>query len=546
MKLSPYSFRERYQSIQKMSTEKFDLLIIGGGINGAGIAREACLRGMKVALVEARDYAEGTSSRSSKLIHGGVRYLENLEFHLVFEALNERSKLLEMAPHLVHPLRFLIPIFEESRVSFFKMKLGLWLYDLLALFKSPESHEVLSKKDILSEYPWLKQEGLKGGLRYSDAYMDDDRLVFETLRSAHQTNNLTSANYVKVIELLGGSSGQVKRVKVKDQWDQREFEIKADQIVSAVGPWTDELRARFDQKGQAVLRPTKGVHLTFLRERFPLKSAVVMGVEERIVFAIPRHEMVIVGTTDTDYKNSPQEVSVALDDVQYLLEVLNSYFPKAHLTQEDIIGSYAGVRPLVKDDSATEGKTSREHSIWTESNEVTYVSGGKYTTYRLISEEVIKKILPFYSYEKQVQWLRSKSYSSLNPLVTDEFIKNKNELISNLLNQCSWLEKNEAEWLVDRYGQEALCFKEQFGDKSYYEYEVLYAVRNTSCLSLKDFYFRRTPFVLSRPDHGLSLLPIILPIWKSLFSLSEEDLTAQVDELKKEIAISVNWKNSFP
>lgn len=398
-----FSPADRTAHLQRLQNQVFDLVIVGGGINGAGIARDACLRGMKVALIEARDFASGTSSKSSKLIHGGIRYLENFEFGLVFEALSERKKLLESAPHLVHPLRFYIPLYQGGRVGMTKMGLGMWAYDALALFDAPESHDRWTAKESVQMIPSLQPEGLLGGYTYSDAYMDDDRLVFETLRAANE-KDFTAASYVKAVGCQQNEDGHIVALKAQDQRSQNEFWIRGRHFVSTVGPWTDELGSSLFKDWQKKLRPTKGVHLTFTRDRFPLPSAVVMAAEERIVFAIPRHEMVIVGTTDTDFKGDLNSVRAEPEDVEYLLGVVEKYFPGLKITQQDIVASYAGVRPLVKDDASSEGKTSREHTILTDSHNVTYVMGGKYTTYRLIAEQAVDEILKHWPISERVRY----------------------------------------------------------------------------------------------------------------------------------------------
>ncbi len=546
--MKKFSLKERDLAIDQFLNEEFDLLIIGGGINGAGIARDACLRGMKVALIEAGDFSQGTSSKSSKLIHGGIRYLENAEFGLVNEALSERSKLFCMAPHLVYPLRFLIPVYEDSRVTPFKLSLGMWLYDAFSFAGASELHESLDPNEIICEYPFLKSQGLKKGFRYSDAYMDDDRLVLETLRSAYQTGLLAAANYVKAIEFTKNQNGVVDKVKIKDELSQKEFTIKATHVVAAVGPWSDQLRALIDNKGDKIkpmLRPTKGVHITFERSRFPLSTAVVMGVQERIVFAIPRHDMVIVGTTDTDFLGEPSHVVATKEDINYLLDVVDQYFPEAKLTAEDIIASYAGLRPLIDDGALTEGKTSREHSIWTESSGVTFVAGGKYTTYRLIAQDVVDHVIEFFSVSQRASWQRSQSDRPLNSRVSSDLLQNRVALAEKLLSQSSLLSLKEAQWLIDRHGQEALFFVSQYGQRSYMAYEALYAIDNTMCLSLRDLYFRRIPLVLSRRCHGLDELTLLAEIWKSSFGLTDKQVELGIAELKKQLEIEFQWKNEL-
>ena len=399
-----FSFDSRQKYWNDLGQSEFVLVIIGGGINGAGVARDASSRGMKVVVVEAHDFASGSSSRSSKLIHGGIRYLENMEFKLVFEALNERTKLFQIAPHLVHPLRFMIPLYEDSRVGMFKMGLGMWLYDALSLFQAPEMHERLSADQSFERMPLLEKNHLKGSYVYSDAYTDDDRLVHETLRSAHEMGAI-ALNYVKAIKANFDSSGRIQSVVVQDTLTGKEKSIRAKHVVGSVGPWTDLLGEDFFPQWKKVLRPTKGIHITVSRERLPLSSAVVMAAEksDRIVFGIPRHEMVILGTTDTDFNQNPGEVVSTAEDVKYLLGVVHQYFPGANLKAEDIMATYAGVRPLVNDGSSVEGKVSREHTIWTlEDRHMTFVAGGKYTTYRLMAQEVVDKVLKMFLAKRHI------------------------------------------------------------------------------------------------------------------------------------------------
>ena len=548
-----FSFEDRNQALNDLATRDFDLIIIGGGINGAGVARDAVLRGMKVALIEASDFASGTSSRSSKLVHGGIRYLENLEFHLVFEALNERTRLFQMAPHLVHPLRFMMPLYQGGRVGMFKMSLGMWLYDALSLFETPEMHERLNAAESFERQPLLQQKDLLGSYVYSDAYMDDDRLVFETLRSARGPL-LSCANFVRAIgaefssieQSSKDSAQKVVGVKCRDEKTGKTFSIHGRHVISTVGPWTDELGEQMFKKWDKVLRPTKGVHLTFEKKRFPLSSAVVMGAESRIVFGIPRHEMVIVGTTDTDFQGDPAKVSTTPEDVKYLLGVVEKYFPGAKLTDQDIVATYAGVRPLVKDDSESEGKTSREHSIWTDQHDVTFVAGGKYTTYRLISEQAVDHCLKHLSIEDRIQYRAGASSSPLNPLVTLESMEQNPERKAKIL-QTTRLSDEEATWLVDRHGGEADEILERYGfDLTYWEYEALHAIDQTMCLHLVDFFTRRVPLVLSRPDHGTSLVKVLLPHFSARLGWSSETAQKEVQTLETYLEREFAWRKSFP
>jgi len=549
-----FSFVERDKWISKFERETYDLIIIGGGITGAGVARDAASRGMKVALIEARDFAFGTSSRSSKLIHGGIRYLENLEFRLVFEALSERRLLFENAPHLVHPLRFVLPLYRGGRVGMFKMGLGMWLYDALSLFEAPEPHERLSASETMLRLPLLKESDLLGSYVYSDAYMDDDRLVLETLRSAADFG-AEAVNYVRATGAIKeASGGRLIGVLAEDVIGRRPLKIFGRHIISTVGPWTDELASRLIDSWKNILRPSKGVHLTFSRDRIPLQQAVVMAAdhEKRIVFGIPRHEMVIVGTTDTDFQSDPSEVTTNSEDVSYLLRVANEYFPGAKLTADDIIATYAGVRPLVDDGSESESKTSREHLILRDPRNVTFVAGGKYTTYRRMAEETVEVALEAYSVEEQVRFQKPNTKLPLNPLasldslhvarrnvsqVSQEFAQPES-LVSALVERHAL----ETESILERLVTHPLASRDLPPTIKLWMAEVLHAVEETMCLSLCDFYFRRSPLFLSQPDHGVSMLPTLARVMQSALGWNDQQKEAEIQKLQELMQWELGWK----
>lgn len=540
-----FSSTTRAQNVARMKTEEFDLLIIGGGINGAGTARDASARGMKVALIEARDFASGTSSKSSKLIHGGIRYLENLEFKLVFEALNERTRLFEMAPHLVHPLRFMIPLYEESRVGMFKMGLGMWLYDALSLFQTPEVHERLNAKESLARMPDMRSTHLLGSYIYSDAYMDDDRLVHETLRSANE-NGALCANYVKAIGAQI-DDGKIKSVLCEDQASGGKFAIKAKHVVSSVGPWTDELGKSLLHDWKKILRPTKGIHLTLPKHRLPLSSAVVMAAEksDRIVFGIPRHEMIIIGTTDTDFQDSPENVIATPEDVSYLLSVTEQYFPGAGITARDVIASYAGVRPLVKDDSASEGKTSREHVIISDDRGITFVAGGKYTTYRLMCEQAVDRTLKAFSLEERASFKRADTAKPLNVYTSVEAFEQALAMVDVWARQFG-RPVGEIRLLCERYGMEAgKILAQNPANYSYWQLEAVQAIETTMCLHLRDFYARRVPLFLANRSHGVQFLDEIGSVFQERLGWSEARLEEERHLLTGYMAQEVEWKKHF-
>lgn len=534
--MKEFSSRTRISNIKKLKENHYDLLIIGGGILGAGVARDASMRGLKVALIEANDFAFGTSSRSSKLVHGGIRYLENLEFHLVFEALSERAKLFEIAPHLAHPLRFMVPLFKDSRVGMFKMGLGMMLYDLLALFQTPELHERLSRKKTLDRMPIVRGDDLVGSFIYSDGYMDDDRLVHETLRAANEFDTC-AVNYVRAQKSVI-KSGKVTHVEAEDILTKEKLTISCDHVVSTVGPWTDLVGPKLVDDWKSLLRPTKGIHLTLHKDRLPLTSAVVMAAQKssRIVFAIPRHEMIIIGTTDTDFTGSPDLAKVTLADVTYLLKIANEYFPGAKLTEQDIISTYVGVRPLVKDDSANESKTSREHVILPDSRGFTFVAGGKYTTYRLISEQIMTQVMKSWTIEKKLSIKNCQTNSPLNDYTS---VENYHQALSKVENETE-------QKLAERYGLEAYEMLEKFGEaQSYWQIEAYQAIYTTMCLNLVDFYSRRVPLMLAERDHGLSSLEEIAEVFQSELNWTEQETIAQKNNLLDYIDNELSWRKKL-
>jgi glycerol-3-phosphate dehydrogenase len=541
-KMKSFSAQDRSSAIKKMESDViFDLFIIGGGITGAGVARDAVSRGMTVALAEKTDFAQGTSSRSSKLIHGGIRYLENLEFGLVFEALSERSRLFSMAPHLVHPLRFILPVYKGSRVGPMLLSMGMWLYDILALFRAPMLHERLSKKEALKRMPSLKEDGLECAFEYSDAYMDDDRLVIETLRSAH-AGGAQCANYVEVRKI--SLSPPMHHIDCYDHKTKKEFRVKARHIVSSLGPWTDQFASGQFKDWKDILRPTKGVHLTLRRDRLNLDSAVVMvdDAKNRIVFGIPRHEMSIIGTTDTDFKESPDSVNATKEDIKYLLEIASEYFPGAKIQESDIVASYSGVRPLVKDESSSEGKTSREHTVITQPEGITWVAGGKYTTYRKMAEDIVDSCLSLFSLEERVRFGRSNTKLELNSLITEESY-HRAKLNAASLAERSHLTLAEAQRMIDRHGPEAFEIVSRYGSElSMIELECLHAIDYGMCFEITDFMTRRMPLFLAEYDHGASLLPLIVRTFAKKYNWSSEEQEAQISRYQVHIRSELSWR----
>ena len=362
-----------------------DLLVIGGGIVGAGVARDAALRGLRVGLVDRHDFAFGTSSRSSRLLHGGIRYLAQGEIGLVREASLEKRVLHRIAPHLVWPLAFVFPTYRGSGWPHWQMRIGVKLYDLLCSGRNFGASTGLSRAEVTRLLPDLQTDGLTGAVRYFDGLTNDARLVLDTLRSAAAAG-ARLANYTRFLDARREDGGW--RAEMKDELTGETFAVRTRVMINATGPWADKL-----PHSGIRLRCTKGIHLVFDHTRLPVPDAVVITEGPRILFVIPWGERVIVGTTDTDYYDSPDEVPVNAADVGYVLAAANKYFPGVRLEAPDIVSSWAGVRPLLEDPDGKPSDISRSHLIQQTKAGWWDVAGGKLTTYRLMAEQTVDQVV---------------------------------------------------------------------------------------------------------------------------------------------------------
>ncbi|HUA32803.1 MAG TPA: glycerol-3-phosphate dehydrogenase/oxidase, partial [Candidatus Binataceae bacterium] len=384
----------RERSLERFRDQEFDLAVIGGGINGAAIARDAAMRGLKVALIERGDFAGATSSRSSKLIHGGFRYLPQGQLRLVFHALRERERLRRRtAPHLVKPIRFLFPVYRGRGFGRFTMAMGLFLYDFFARTPRGERHESLGAARVREYEPTLSRSGLKGGALYYDAWAEDSRVTFENVLDA-SLHGAAIANYTAV-EGFARRDGFLASASVSDLRGGAACELRARHFVNAAGPWVDHIRRMDDPAANPSIRTTKGVHLVFQRAMIPVRESLVLGDSNgRIVFVMPHDRYVLVGTTDTDYTGDPAAVAAEPGDITYLLGVLGESLPGIKLTADDVVASFAGLRALV----VAEGKGApssvpREEEILRSAAGLFSVAGGKLTTHREIAEKVVNAVM---------------------------------------------------------------------------------------------------------------------------------------------------------
>jgi glycerol-3-phosphate dehydrogenase len=554
----------RQEVFETASQTQFDIVVVGGGITGAGAARDAARRGLRVALVEADDIASGTSSRSSKLVHGGLRYLEQYEFSLVFEAVSERKTLQDIAPHLVNPLGFMFPIFDHSRVGVNTLRAGLWLYDGLSMFRSPKLHESYSPKQAVEIEPLLSPKGLKGVPLYWDCATDDARLTLETVLDAKQAGAVI-LTHAKVTGLMHNDNGRVYGVRVRDQLPDGlgEVEIKATAVINATGPWTDKLRAMADEHGK-LLAPTKGVHIVVPGDRLPIKYAVVINhpVDKRVLFAIPWGTETYIGTTDTYYEGDPAEVCADLADIDYLIDAANSYFPKAALQREDVTSTWAGLRPLISQEGASESSVSREHEIHISKDGLITIAGGKLTTYRRMGGEVVSKAMDMI---KMTQGFADRPLE--DPRTGREPLPggvgwpedDNAEAVAELVSQAAQgkLPEKTCLFMAERYGTRgvdiaAMAVTDQRMLEPLVDSrpEILalvdWAVTQELAETVTDVMERRTQLFFRDRDQGLGAVEKVAARMMELLGWTEARRVQEVIAYQAEVAMSRRWRDEIP
>lgn len=386
-----FSHRTRAEDLARMQEGVLDLLVVGGGIVGAGVARDAASRGLRTALVERGDFASGTSGKTSRLVHGGLRYLRNYRLGLVRLAARERDRLVVHAPGLVHPLPFLLPAYADRGPGPSLLRFGLFLYDALSTHALPR-RAWLTAEATRAREPRLRSRGLRGAGMYHDAWTDDARFVLSVVRDAAHLGAHV-ANYVEVEDFLRSDDNRVRGARARDRFGTDPIELRAQAVVNATGVRLDGLRI---PRSIATIRPTKGIHLFLPRAMVGNRHAIALTTrrDSRIVFVLPWNDLTLVGTTDTDYAGDPDDVVPDPDDVAYLLEAVNDAFPDAHATPQDVVSAYAGLRPLVRRGRSdrSESDASREHALFVDRDGLISVAGGKLTTHRAMAEDVVNAV----------------------------------------------------------------------------------------------------------------------------------------------------------
>jgi glycerol-3-phosphate dehydrogenase len=497
---------DRDAALARLADEEFDVLVVGGGITGAGVALDAAARGLRTALVERHDFASGTSSKSSKLVHGGLRYLQQKEYFLVYENLAERQRLLKNAPHLVSPLPFLIPLFGRKGVVNKTVakaySTALWLYDLTGGLRIGKRHKRVSIDEALVHMPTLNRDLLVAGFLYYDARADDARLTLTIARTAVLDYGAVVANYSPVVALLKNDAGKTSGARLADG-----TEVRARTVVNAAGVWVDEVRALDEGKDPDSLRPAKGIHLAVPWEKVRCDIAAVVPVpsDRRSIFVVPWGDRVYLGTTDTDYDGSIDDPQVTPEDVDYVLGAINLFVTEP-LTRADVLGTWAGLRPLMKGaGSERTADLSRRHSVFTSDSGVVTVTGGKLTTYRRMAADTVDEVLEHRRAGERAARRSPTKKLPLRGAVGVESLRQADA--SSRMN----VDAATLEHLVGRYGGEArtvVAMLEADPDLGrplvpglpYLRAEAVYAARYEMALTLEDVLARRTRALLLARD----------------------------------------------
>lgn len=537
----PRFFQRHFKDI---SGVQYDVVIIGGGINGVGIARELALQGLQVALFEKGDFGEGTSSRSSKLIHGGVRYLQYGHFHLVYEAQQERRRLLKNAPHLVKPLPFLIPVYKDSRYGKWMLRFGLFLYDALSLFSNVRPHRWLSAQEVARLEPSVKQEGLKGAVLYYDAQMDDARLCIETALQANRYG-ADLFNYCEVVHIEADKT-KVQSLLVRNLITGEEARVAARFYLNIAGPWVDEVLSRISghTRSEPLLRPSKGAHVVTRAVTNSHALLITSKQDNRVFFVIPWNGYSLIGTTDTDYSGNLNDVKADGADVAYLISSSNAYLSQSGLSRQDVISSFAGIRPLLHEVGRHVSTVSREHKfIETLSNFCSLV-GGKYTTFRSVAEDCAKLV-----FKKLEIKNRFRSLTRTLPLYGGEITPSVNEFVEKHFEEdyvfYPVVSKDRYATIVSRYGSaytyvlqilvEEDSYAEPLAFTSYLKGEVIYSIRREMAKTITDFMRRRTR-IFFEEGHGLECLESVADLFQRELAWSSERRAEMIAAYKSEVS----------
>ena len=547
--MKKFSFFNRERITNDLQAAEFDLLIIGGGITGSGIALDAASRGMKVALIEKNDFASGTSSKSTKLIHGGLRYLKQFDFWLVKEVGTERAIVHKLAPHLVIPEKMILPLIDGGTYGSWLTSVGLKVYDILASVEGEDKRKMLTKKEALEKEPLLPKNILNGAGYYAEYRTDDARLTIEVLKTALDYN-AKIINYTVAKEFIY-EDNRVVGAKVKDTLSGNEFNIKAKYVVNACGPWVDELRLIYHSKIGKRLHLTKGVHLVVAHDKLPVKQSVYFDVPDgRMMFAIPRGKVTYFGTTDTNYQKDKNHVNTTLVDAMYLISAVNNMFPEINLSLEDVQSSWAGLRPLIHEEGKSASELSRKDEIFVSDTELISIAGGKLTGYRKMAERIVDLVTKKHKrrFEKEFDDIKTEEIVLSGGAFKDSSeVKSYTDAIYNRIAEVDFSEK-DAEYLVYHYGKQTDLILKKFDEltdenqqEKMIKAEVWFTVNYEMACTPTDFFMRRTGrLFFDKPSVDL-YKNLVMTAFISHFKWGEKTAAKHLNELDEKISLASSF-----
>jgi glycerol-3-phosphate dehydrogenase len=535
-----FTYHNRQTTLQKFGKKQYDIVVIGGGITGAGIALDASLRGLKVALFEKHDFAYGTSSRSTKLIHGGLRYLKQLEFGLVKEVGSERAIVHKLAPHLVIAEKMLLPLNEGRGMGSLLTSFGLKLYDWLAGVKPEDQRRMLTRKQTLKAEPLLKPDDIKGSGLYAEYRTDDARLTIEIMKTA-ASNGADILNYCEVKDFIY-DEGKITHVRMRDLLSRKEYEIRTITVINATGPWVDDLREIDKSKKGKQLHLTKGVHIVVAHEKLPIRQAIYFDVPDgRMIFAIPRGSITYIGTTDTDYHGKQEDVLATNDDAVYLLNATNATFPTISLQLSDIESSWAGLRPLIHEEGKSASELSRKDEIFVSDSGLISMAGGKLTGYRKMAERVVDLVIKRSFSDRNLK----DCHTAMVKLSGGEFrnAKEVEEYASTLDTRLKSIGLDSyTKYMVYNYGRQSNAIldylnkmNEPASDLGLIRAELWFCVHHEMVVSPLDFLVRRTGMLFFDIGRLKKFMQPVLDEFKKYFAWDDAKLNEETKKLNQAI-----------
>ncbi len=550
-----FSGIERQNTIEKMQNDSYDVLVIGGGITGAGIALDASKRGMKVALIEMQDFSAGTSSRSTKLIHGGLRYLKQLQVGVVMHSGRERAIVYENGPHVTTPEWMLLPMYKNGTFGPLSTSIGLKVYDLLAGVKKDEQKSMLNRQQTIDKAPLVKQYGLIGGGYYVEYRTDDARLTIEVLKKAVEFG-ATALNYIKGDDFIYNEKNKIIGMTATDLLTNSTFEIQAKKVINATGPWVDENRQKDKAKpNNKHLRLTKGIHLVIDQSHFPLKQAVYFDTEKdkRMIFAVPRNGKTYVGTTDTVYEADKANPIATKADRDYIMAAVNYMFPTIHLTADKVESSWAGIRPLIWEEGKSPSEISRKDEIWESETGLLTIAGGKLTGYRHMAEEIVDKLAGILKHEFGLEF---KPCMTKNQPVSGGDVGGSSQFAAFVQSQIKigeslGLSQIESSFLAKFYGTNVQVIFDYFKNNAVEDTQTLsrltqlrlwYALTHENIVTPCDFLIRRTGHMFFNIAEVIKEKDGVIEFMKDYYSWDENTTS----KMKAEVEEAIRFATNFP